>query len=311
MLQQPTSDISLLAATETLHSRSSQFCLLIRRLEPNDRAALAAHLIGLPPEDRRTRFSGQPRDEAIRRHCDDLDLEETVCFAAFDTAGAAVGAALGFPCGVSAGHCHWFAEIAVSVAPEHRRGGLGAALVTRVCDAVSALGANAAVFEFDPSNVAMRGLSAIWADWRGHSRTPARSRCPRSTEHGSFQCWRRVLPHAPLSPAFGTAWAILTPALRSLRVAYLEGKQGLHRVRQEDLRMDADAQGPKGTVYRFDRFTLDLIRGALLAAGGTEVALRPKAFALLRQMVENAGRLINRDEIMAAIWPGVVVTDDR
>ncbi len=74
--------------------------------------------------------------------------------------------------------------------------------------------------------------------------------------------------------------------------------------------MDVDAPTPKGTVYRFDRFTLDLIRGALLAAGGTEVALRPKAFTLLRQLVENAGRLIDRDEIMAAVWPGVIVTDD-
>ena len=74
--------------------------------------------------------------------------------------------------------------------------------------------------------------------------------------------------------------------------------------------MDVDAPAPKGTVYRFDCFTLDLVRGALLAAGGTEVALRPKAFTLLRQLVENAGRLIDRDEIMAAVWPGVIVTDD-
>jgi TolB-like protein len=76
--------------------------------------------------------------------------------------------------------------------------------------------------------------------------------------------------------------------------------------------MDADTHGPRpgGTVYHFDHFTLDLVRGVLLAAGGTEVALRPKAFALLRQMVENAGRLINRNEIMATLWPGVVVTDD-
>ncbi len=74
--------------------------------------------------------------------------------------------------------------------------------------------------------------------------------------------------------------------------------------------MEVDAPAPKGTVYRFDCFTLDLVRGALLAAGGTEIALRPKAFALLRQLVENAGRLIDRGEIMAAIWPGVIVTDD-
>src|SRR3954470_1475964 len=60
-------------------------------------------------------------------------------------------------------------------------------------------------------------------------------------------------------------------------------------------------------AWRFDRFTLDLARGALLADSGSEVALRPKSFALLRLLVENAGRLLDRDAIMAAVWPGVVV----
>jgi hypothetical protein len=48
--------------------------------------------------------------------------------------------------------------------------------------------------------------------------------------------------------------------------------------------MDMEAPAPKGTVYRFDCFTPDLVRGALLAAGGTEIVLRPKAFALLRHI---------------------------
>jgi TolB-like protein len=59
----------------------------------------------------------------------------------------------------------------------------------------------------------------------------------------------------------------------------------------------------------FGRFTLNLDRGALLA-DGAECTLRPKSFALLRLFVENPGRLINRDEIMATVWPGVFVTDD-
>lgn len=67
------------------------------------------------------------------------------------------------------------------------------------------------------------------------------------------------------------------------------------------------SEGPTG--YRFDRFILDLRRGLLLA-GDTECGLRPKSFALLRHFVENAGRLIDRDEIMGAIWPGIFVTDD-
>ncbi|MDQ2805084.1 MAG: GNAT family N-acetyltransferase [Pseudomonadota bacterium] len=130
---------------------------LIRCLGQGDSAALTAHLISLPPQDRRTRFGGNSGDEAIRRHCDDLNLEETICFAAFDEAGEVIGAALGFTCGKD-GHHGRFVEVAVSVAPEYRRRGLGADLVSRVCGTVAARGAHAAVFEFDPSNAAIRGL---------------------------------------------------------------------------------------------------------------------------------------------------------
>jgi len=63
-------------------------------------------------------------------------------------------------------------------------------------------------------------------------------------------------------------------------------------------------------VYRFDRFILDLARGALLSVEGREILLRPKAFALLRLLVENSGRLLDRDIIMQAVWPGVTVADD-
>ncbi len=65
------------------------------------------------------------------------------------------------------------------------------------------------------------------------------------------------------------------------------------------------------TAYLFDSFTLDLDRGALLAPDGVEMPLRPKSFALLRLLVENAGRLVSRQTIMAALWPNVFVTDDN
>jgi adenylate cyclase len=55
---------------------------------------------------------------------------------------------------------------------------------------------------------------------------------------------------------------------------------------------------------------LDLSWGALLAPGGAELPLRPKSFALLQLFVENAGRLLDRDTIMGAVWPDVFVTDD-
>ena len=63
------------------------------------------------------------------------------------------------------------------------------------------------------------------------------------------------------------------------------------------------------SAWSFEGCTLDLIRGALFDASGAEVALRPKSFAFLRLLVENAGRLLGRDTIMAAVWPGVLVTD--
>jgi len=63
-------------------------------------------------------------------------------------------------------------------------------------------------------------------------------------------------------------------------------------------------------IYRFDHFTLDLVRGGLFAEDGSQVALRPKSFDLLCYMVINAGRLVDRDELMRAVWPNVFVTED-
>src|ERR1700759_1174724 len=62
--------------------------------------------------------------------------------------------------------------------------------------------------------------------------------------------------------------------------------------------------------YRFDQFTLDLDRGALLGSKEEELALRPKSFQMLQYFVENADRLIDRDELMRAVWPDVIVSDD-
>ena len=63
-------------------------------------------------------------------------------------------------------------------------------------------------------------------------------------------------------------------------------------------------------IYRFEGYTLDLLRGALIDPLGAALHVRPKSFFLLRHLVENAGRLVSREELLAAIWPGVFVTDD-
>lgn len=66
---------------------------------------------------------------------------------------------------------------------------------------------------------------------------------------------------------------------------------------------------PAPTVFRFEGHALDVTRGCLLR-GQSEIALRPKSFAVLHYLVSNANRLIPKEEILKAVWPNVFVTDD-
>jgi DNA-binding winged helix-turn-helix (wHTH) protein len=62
-------------------------------------------------------------------------------------------------------------------------------------------------------------------------------------------------------------------------------------------------------VLCFDRFALDLRRGSL-RAGRQAIELRPKAFDVLCHLVENDRRLVPKEELLAAVWPGISVSDD-
>jgi len=55
---------------------------------------------------------------------------------------------------------------------------------------------------------------------------------------------------------------------------------------------------------------IDLGREMLLDASGKVVELRPQAYQVLRHLALNAGRLVGKDELLAVVWPQVVVTDD-
>src|SRR5262249_14923438 len=61
---------------------------------------------------------------------------------------------------------------------------------------------------------------------------------------------------------------------------------------------------PSCAGYRFSRFELDLIRGCL-REGDREIKLRPKAFVVLRHLIEQAGRLLSKDELVAGAMPGI------
>ncbi|WP_207539681.1 winged helix-turn-helix domain-containing tetratricopeptide repeat protein [Sabulicella rubraurantiaca] len=68
----------------------------------------------------------------------------------------------------------------------------------------------------------------------------------------------------------------------------------------------------KGSVtFHFASFTLDPRRAALIDRSGAEIVLRPKTFDVLWHLLANAGRLVTRDELLTAVWPGVFVADDN
>ncbi|AWC23381.1 Transcriptional regulator HilA [Aminobacter sp. MSH1] len=63
------------------------------------------------------------------------------------------------------------------------------------------------------------------------------------------------------------------------------------------------------SVFEFAGHTLDLKQGRLRNGAG-DVTLRPKSLALLTYLVRNPGRVIDKHELIEAVWPDVVVSDD-
>lgn len=62
-------------------------------------------------------------------------------------------------------------------------------------------------------------------------------------------------------------------------------------------------------VFRFNEFVLDVAHRSLRRAD-REVELRPRSFEVLAYLVGAAGRAVGKDELLQAVWPGVVVTED-
>jgi DNA-binding winged helix-turn-helix (wHTH) protein len=61
-------------------------------------------------------------------------------------------------------------------------------------------------------------------------------------------------------------------------------------------------------MFQFEGYTLDVARSSL-RTGDRDVELRPKSFEVLSYLVENAGRLVTKEELIEAIWPDVIASD--
>ncbi len=64
-------------------------------------------------------------------------------------------------------------------------------------------------------------------------------------------------------------------------------------------------------VYRFNGFRLDPARRLLFGPDGQPVPLKPKVFATLLYLVERHGELVDKQALLEAVWPHVVVEDNN
>ncbi|HZQ75329.1 MAG TPA: GNAT family N-acetyltransferase [Burkholderiales bacterium] len=96
----------------------------VRELGPSDRRLLTTHFVALRSDDRRLRFGVPVNDFAIGRYVERIDFGHDGVFGVFDDSLALVGAA---HLARASGH----AELGVSVLPEARNRGVGAALLSR------------------------------------------------------------------------------------------------------------------------------------------------------------------------------------
>ncbi|MGY5774661.1 tetratricopeptide repeat protein [Rhizobium sp. LEGMi135b] len=63
-------------------------------------------------------------------------------------------------------------------------------------------------------------------------------------------------------------------------------------------------------MFYFAGFVLDPDRAELHGPDGSAIRLRPKAFELLSFLVANSKRVVGKQELMEAVWPGIYVGED-
>lgn len=61
-------------------------------------------------------------------------------------------------------------------------------------------------------------------------------------------------------------------------------------------------------IYQFGEYELDLELYQLRYAGSSR-RLEPKAFNVLRYLIEHRDRIVSKDELLAAFWDGQYISD--
>ncbi|HUR99442.1 MAG TPA: transcriptional regulator, partial [Pyrinomonadaceae bacterium] len=64
-------------------------------------------------------------------------------------------------------------------------------------------------------------------------------------------------------------------------------------------------------LYEFEEFVLDADKRLLFDANSGVVPLMPKALDILFYLVRHAGSVVEKDELMSAIWPDTIVEENN
>jgi DNA-binding winged helix-turn-helix (wHTH) protein len=73
---------------------------------------------------------------------------------------------------------------------------------------------------------------------------------------------------------------------------------------------NASHRANSGDALEFSRFRV-LLRGRQLLADGVPVELGTRAFDVLLVLLEADGALVNKEELMSRVWPGIVVSAEN
>jgi serine/threonine-protein kinase len=68
---------------------------------------------------------------------------------------------------------------------------------------------------------------------------------------------------------------------------------------------------PGSQIYEFDGFRLDVPNRLFMTGAGDQIPLKPKVFDTLVYLVNNRGRLIEKDELMSALWADTIVEENN
>jgi DNA-binding winged helix-turn-helix (wHTH) protein/TolB-like protein/Tfp pilus assembly protein PilF len=63
--------------------------------------------------------------------------------------------------------------------------------------------------------------------------------------------------------------------------------------------------------FVFDGFRVDTVKRLVYSENGEPIPLKAKAFETLVYLVENSGRVVERDELLSALWPDTVVEENN